>query len=48
MDRNANVVVDLDGTKIVLINDVRFKGKREEWKDTEGDKMDELERLLGE
>ena len=35
MDRNANVVVDLDGTKIVLINDVRFKGKREEWKDIE-------------
>ena len=30
MERNINLVKDLDGTKIVLINDIRFKGKREE------------------
>ena len=32
MDKNINIITDLDGTKIVLINDIRFKGKREEWK----------------
>lgn len=33
MDRNVNVITDLDGRKIVLINDIRFKGrKKEEWK----------------
>ena len=33
MDRNVNIIVDLDGKKIVLINDIRFKGKnREDWK----------------
>lgn len=31
--RNVNIIVDTDGRKIVLINDIRFKGKqREEWK----------------
>ena len=36
MDRNVNVITDLDGKKIVLINDIRFKGKkREEWNDVE-------------
>ena len=34
--RNINIVVDTDGRKIVLINDIRFKGKhREEWKEIE-------------
>lgn len=35
MEKNANVIVDLDGSKIVLINDLRFRGKREEWKEIE-------------
>lgn len=35
MDRNVTVINDLDGSKIVLINDIRFKGKREEWKAVE-------------
>lgn len=35
MDRNVNIVTDLDGKQFVLINDIRFKGKREEWKDIE-------------
>lgn len=34
--RNVNIIVDTDGRKIVLINDIRFKGKqREEWKEIE-------------
>lgn len=34
--KNVNIIVDSDGTKIVLINDIRFKGKkREEWKEIE-------------
>lgn len=34
MDRNVNVVVGLSGEKIVLINDIRFRGKkREDWKE---------------
>ena len=28
MNRNVNVITDLDGRKIVLINDVRFKSRR--------------------
>ncbi len=28
MDRNINIIVGLKGEKIVLINDIRFKGKR--------------------
>lgn len=36
MDRNVNIITELDGKKIVLINDIRFKAKkREEWKDVE-------------
>lgn len=35
MDRNANIITDLDGKRFVLINDIRFKGKREEWKAVE-------------
>lgn len=27
-DRNINIVKDIDGNKIVMINDIRFKGKR--------------------
>lgn len=30
MDRNVSIIEDLDGNKIVLIHDIRFKGK-EEW-----------------
>ena len=28
MDRNVNIVVDLDGRRIVLINDIRFQSRR--------------------
>ncbi len=28
MDRNVSIITDLDGTKIVLINDIVFRGKR--------------------
>ena len=28
MDRNVNIIVGLNGEKIVLINDIRFKGKK--------------------
>lgn len=35
MDRNVNLVKDLDGRQHVLINNIRFKGKREEWKEIE-------------
>ena len=36
MDRNVNIICAPDGKKIVLINDIRFKGKkREEWKEVE-------------
>lgn len=36
MDRNVNVITDLDGNKIVVINDIIFKGKRNvDWKDVE-------------
>lgn len=36
MDRNVNIITDLDGTKIVLINDIVFRGKRSvKWKDVE-------------
>ncbi len=32
-DRNINTIVDADGNKLVLINDIRFKGKRKiDWK----------------
>lgn len=28
MDRNVNIIRDVNGNKIVLINDIIFKGKR--------------------
>ena len=34
--KNVKIIVDTDGKKIVLINDIRFRGKkREEWKEIE-------------
>ena len=27
--RNVNIITDADGKKLVLINDIRFKGKRQ-------------------
>ena len=34
MERKVNVVEDLDGNKIVVIHDIRFKGRQSiEWKD---------------
>lgn len=36
MDRNVTIISDPEGKKIVLINDVRFKGqKKEEWDEVE-------------
>lgn len=36
MDRNVNIITDINGNKIVLINDIIFKGKRSvNWKDVE-------------
>lgn len=36
MERNVNIISELDGKQIVLINDIRFKAKkREDWKDVE-------------
>ena len=35
MERNINIITDLDGKRFVLTNDIRFKGKRSEWKDVE-------------
>ena len=36
MDRKVSVVEDLDGNKVVVIHDIRFKGKRSvEWDDVE-------------
>ena len=32
--RNVNIITDADGKKLVLINDIRFKGKRQiDWDD---------------
>lgn len=32
-DRNVNIIMDAEGKKLVLINDIRFKGKRNiDWK----------------
>ncbi|MCM1297602.1 MAG: hypothetical protein NC311_18850, partial [Muribaculaceae bacterium] len=34
LDRNVNIITDLNGNKIVLINDIIFKGKRSvKWDD---------------
>lgn len=35
MDKNINIIRDLDGKRFVLINDIRFKGKRKDWKNVE-------------
>ncbi len=35
MDKNINIIRDLDGKRFVLINDIRFKGKRKDWKSVE-------------
>lgn len=33
-NRNINIITDADGKKLVLINDIRFKGKRQiDWED---------------
>ena len=29
MDKNINVITDLDGSKVVLINDLRFKSRND-------------------
>ena len=44
MDRNISIITDLDGKRFVLINDIRFKGKREDWKQIE----DYLKQYIGE
>lgn len=34
MERNVNIVKDVNGNNIVIINDIRFKGKRSvKWND---------------
>lgn len=34
MERNVNIVKDVNGNNIVIINDIRFKGKRSiDWDD---------------
>ena len=36
MDRNVSINTDLNGRKVVMINDIRFKGKRKiDWTDVE-------------
>ncbi len=36
MDRNVNIITDLDGNRIAVINDIIFKGKRNiDWNDVE-------------
>ena len=36
MDNNVTIITEPTGKRIVLINDLRFKGKtREEWQDIE-------------
>ena len=36
MDRNVNIITDLNGRKIVVIHDIRFKGKRKiDWNEVE-------------
>ncbi|MCD7814521.1 MAG: hypothetical protein LUH20_10855 [Lachnospiraceae bacterium] len=36
MDRNVNIISDVDGNRIVVINDIKFKGKRRvNWEDVE-------------
>ena len=36
MDKNINIITDLDGKRIVLINDIRFKSRRRfDWDEVE-------------
>lgn len=36
VERNIDIIRDADGNKIVMINDIRFKGKRRiDWEDVE-------------
>lgn len=36
LERNINIITDLDGKRFVLIRDIRFKAKkREDWKEVE-------------
>ena len=36
MDRNVQIITDLDGKKLVIINDIIFKGKQHiKWDDVE-------------
>ncbi len=45
MDRNINIIVGLNGEKIVLINDIRFKSKKKkDWREVE----DYLKEYVGE
>ena len=45
MDRNVNIILEPNGKKIVLINDIRFKcKKKEDWKEVE----DYLKEYIGE
>lgn len=44
MKRNISIITDLDGKKIVIIHDIRFKGKRRiDWDDVE----DYLKQYIG-
>ena len=44
MSKNITIITEPEGKKIVLINDIRFKGKtREEWKEIE----DYLKKYIG-
>lgn len=44
MERNISVITEPDGKRFVLVNDIRFKGKREDWKQIE----DYLKQYIGE
>lgn len=36
MDKKINVIFDLEGNEIIIINDIRFKGKRRiDWENVE-------------
>ena len=41
-NRNVNIITDADGKKLVLINDIRFKGKRLQARRKAADVMIEL------
>ncbi|MCD8069715.1 MAG: hypothetical protein LUE87_12700 [Lachnospiraceae bacterium] len=45
MERKVNIITDIDGNRIVMINDIKFKGKRKvNWEDVES----YLKRYVGE